>query len=58
MDYGKQYKYAHDFDNNFVNIEFLPKTLEGESFYKPSNNPAEEAIRNRMRTFWKDKYGY
>lgn len=58
MDYGKSYKYAHDFQHNFAPMEFLPEGLSGSTFYNPSSNPAEEAIRNRLKTFWKEKYGY
>ncbi len=58
LDYGKNYKYAHDFDQNFIEQEFLPKEIEGTAFYNPSANPAEEKIRERLRAFWKTKYGY
>lgn len=58
LNYGKNYQYAHDFPQNFVPMEFLPQGLEGHAFYEPSANPAEENIRQRMRLFWKDKYGY
>ncbi len=58
LDYGKNYKYAHDFQDNFTEMEFLPEELIGQTFYNPSQNPAEDAVRNRMKGFWKDKYGY
>ncbi len=48
LDYGKEYQYAHDFENNFVNIPFLPKNLEGTTFYEPSSNPNEEKIKQWM----------
>ena len=58
LDYGKNYQYAHDHENNFVNMEYLPDELSGQSFYEPSNNPAEDKIRARLRGLWKEKYGY
>ena len=58
LSYGKGYQYAHDFDNNFAHQEFLPSEIEGFTFFNPSSNPAENAIRERMRQLWKDKYGY
>ena len=56
--YGKDYQYAHDFEHNFVNIEFLPEKLKGKKFYDPQNNPRENEIRSRMKGFWREKYGY
>ncbi len=56
--YGKDYKYAHDFDNNFVEQEFLPDKLKGSAFYDPQDNPRENEIRKRLRDLWKSKYGY
>lgn len=55
--YGKGYKYAHDFAGGFAEQEFLPKGLEGTTFYAPNpGNPAEAKIAERMRELWKDKY--
>ncbi|HSV88106.1 MAG TPA: replication-associated recombination protein A [Bacteroidales bacterium] len=56
--YGQGYKYAHDFEQNFANMEFLPDKLKGFKFYEPGNNPRENDIRTRLRTLWKQKYGY
>ena len=58
MDYGKGYKYAHDFPGNFVDQEFLPEKISGTKFYDPANNPTEERIRAYLKNCWKDKYGY
>ena len=58
LDYGKDYQYAHDFDGNFVHSEYMPDALSGHTFYEPSQNPAEEKTRNRLRALWKEKYGY
>ncbi len=55
--YGRDYKYAHDFDGSFVNLEFLPQSLAGKSFYHPNEqNQQEQKIAERMRTLWGDKY--
>ncbi|MBS4014069.1 MAG: replication-associated recombination protein A [Bacteroidetes bacterium] len=56
--YGKDYRYAHDFENNFVDMEFLPDKIKGEKFYDPGNNARENEIRTRLRSLWKKKYGY
>jgi len=56
--YGKDYKYAHDFDNNFAEQEFLPEKIKGMKFYNPQENPKEKEIRARLKAFWKDKYKY
>lgn len=58
LDYGKGYKYSHDFPNNFVEQEFLPEELKEHKFYEPGNNAQENKIRERMKALWKDKYGY
>jgi putative ATPase len=58
MGYGQNYKYAHDFDGNFVQAEFLPEKIEGTKFYEPGNNPREEELRKYLRSLWKEKYGY
>lgn len=56
--YGKGYKYAHDYDQNFVDQEFLPDKISGKIFYDPGKNPREEEMRKRLRMLWKEKYGY
>ena len=56
--YGKDYKYAHDFENNFADQEFLPDQLRGSAFYQPQNNPRENEIRARLKALWKGKYKY
>ena len=58
LDYGKDYKYAHDYANNFVAQEFLPEGLKGSTFFEPGNNPREAAMREFLKIRWKDKYGY
>ena len=58
LDYGKGYKYAHDYDLNFAEMEFLPDLLSGNKFYEPGNNAREQEQREFLRKRWKDKYGY
>ena len=55
--YGKDYKYAHTYEGNFTDLEFLPDSLSGRKFYDPSNNPKEREIRILLEHLWK-KYGY
>ena len=58
LDYGKDYKYAHDYANQFVDQEFLPDEMCGEKFFEPGNNTRESAMRAFLKIRWKDKYGY
>lgn len=56
MDYGKGYKYAHDYEQNFAFQDFLPEDIANASFYIPGNNARENDFRKRMEHFWQDKY--
>ncbi|NJB72763.1 putative ATPase [Saonia flava] len=56
LGYGEDYKYAHDYQNNFVNQEFLPDELSGTSFYTPGKNPREKSIEEFLKNRWKNKY--
>jgi len=56
--YGKNYKYAHRFEGNFVLQEFLPDKISGKVFYNPGNNKRENEMRDWLKSRWKDKYGY
>ncbi len=58
LNYGKSYKYAHDFDGNFVEQDFLPETIKGKIFYRPQNNPAENKVLQRLKNWWKRVYRY
>ncbi|HEX2532720.1 MAG TPA: replication-associated recombination protein A [Chitinophagaceae bacterium] len=58
MGYGKNYKYAHDYEGNFTPQEFLPDALAGTAFYEPGQNPREEELRKFLRRLWGEKYGY
>lgn len=56
--YGDDYKYSHDYDNNFATQEFLPKEISNTKLYQPGNNARENAQRDFLRSRWKEKYGY
>ena len=58
MNYGKDYKYAHQFDDNFTLQEYLPDVLKGTAFYMPQKNAREDEIRKFLKERWKVKYGY
>ena len=55
--YGADYKYAHDYEGNFVEQEFLPESLKGTQFYHPNTgNSTEQRIAERIQQLWKNKY--
>ncbi|MBK9152124.1 MAG: replication-associated recombination protein A [Saprospiraceae bacterium] len=56
--YSAGYKYAHDYENNFVNMECLPEAISNQTIYQPGNNQAEQKLRDFLKNNWKDKYGY
>jgi putative ATPase len=58
LDYGKDYKYAHDFADHFINQEFFPTELSGQKFFEPGNNSRESHMRTFLKDRWKDKYSY
>ena len=58
LDYGKDYKYAHSYENNFVQMEFLPEEIKNSLLYNPGKNAREEELRRFLKERWKEKYGY
>ncbi|WP_242131611.1 replication-associated recombination protein A [Aestuariivivens marinum] len=58
LGYGDNYKYAHNYDNNFANQEFLPEQIQNTRLYEPGKNARENAQREFLKQRWKDKYGY
>ena len=58
LGYGQEYKYAHDYQNNFVEAEFLPEEIKGTTFYKPGNNQRENALSDFLKKRWKNKYDF
>jgi putative ATPase len=58
LQYGQNYRYAHDYDNNFIEQEFLPRESEGKKLFEPGHNPAEARIRQWLKERWGKKYSY
>jgi putative ATPase len=58
LDYGKDYKYAHSYENNFATMEFLPEEIKNILIYNPGKNAREEELRKFLKERWKEKYGY
>ncbi|WP_298555413.1 replication-associated recombination protein A [uncultured Algibacter sp.] len=58
LGYGDNYKYAHNYKNNFAKQEFLPDEIKNETLYEPGNNARENAQREFLKQRWKDKYNY
>lgn len=58
LGYGKEYQYAHNYKNNFVDQEFMPEPLCGFKIYEPQNNMHENKLREYLRSCWRDKYKY
>ncbi len=56
LGYGKEYKYAHSYEGNFVNQDFLPEKIKDRRFYTPQHNPTEEKILERLRQWWKNRF--
>ena len=58
LGYGEDYKYSHDYNNNFVAQEFLPDEISSTKIYDPGSNSRENNLRDFLKNRWKDKYGY
>ncbi|WP_299160762.1 replication-associated recombination protein A [uncultured Tenacibaculum sp.] len=58
LDYGKDYQYSHNYQNNFINQEFLPDEIKNTKLYEPGNNPRENQFRELLKQRWSDKYNY
>ncbi len=58
LGYGEEYQYAHLFENNFVDLEFLPEQITGTKFFDPGANSRENEMRERLKRLWQEKYGY
>ncbi|PLK43058.1 AAA family ATPase [Emticicia sp. TH156] len=56
--YGRNYKYAHNYEGNFTKLNFLPDELKGTKLYEPSNNARENEIRRQLQAWWAEWYGY
>ena len=58
LGYGEEYKYSHEYANNFAEQEYLPKEIENTPIYIPGENARENTTREFLKNRWKDKYGY
>lgn len=58
LGYGDNYQYAHNYENNFAEQEFLPESVKNTKLYDPGNNAREQNQREFLKKRWKDKYGY
>jgi putative ATPase len=58
LNYGKDYAYAHQYEHNFIEQEFLPEGISGQKFFEPGNNAREAEQRQFLKSRWKEKYGY
>ena len=58
LDYGKGYKYSHDYPGHFVKQEFLPEKLSKTQFWIPQDNPAENKLTDRMKSLWGSHKNY
>jgi len=58
LGYGNNYQYAHDFDGNFIQSNFMPEELTGSTFYNPGNNARENEMRMKLKTWWRNIYNY
>ncbi|MGL6125579.1 replication-associated recombination protein A [Chryseobacterium artocarpi] len=56
LDYGKEYKYAHSYEGNFVEQDFLPEEIRNIKLYEPGNNATEKKIYEELKKKWSDKY--
>lgn len=52
LNYGKEYKYAHDYENHFVKQDYLPKKIKGNHFWDPQPNPSETKMKEQMKKLW------
>jgi putative ATPase len=58
LNYGKEYRYSHDYPNNFIVQEFLPDEISGTKLYEPGNNQRENQFKETLKQRWKNKYNY
>jgi len=58
LNYGKNYQYAHNYDNQFAKQNYLPEDLTNTKLYDPAENAREHANRDFLKKRWEEKYGY
>ena len=58
LQYGKEYKYPHSYENHFLQEDYLPEEMKDIQFYKPTENGQEKSLKERLKFFWKNKKKY
>ncbi|MEZ0611765.1 replication-associated recombination protein A [Fibrella sp. WM1] len=58
LGYGREYQYAHDYNGNFSQQNYLPDELQGQRLFEPGQNPREQEMLRTLRTLWSDWYSY
>jgi putative ATPase len=58
LGYGKDYKYAHSYEGNFTDLDFLPTEIKGTKLYDPGNNPREAESKEKLKKLWGNRYKY
>lgn len=58
LGYGKDYKYAHSYEGNFTDLDFLPEAIKGTKLYNPGNNQKEQESKEKLKKLWGDRYKY
>ena len=58
LGYGKDYKYAHSYEGNFADLDFLPLEIKGAKLYEPGNNPRENESKEKLKKLWGNRYKY
>jgi putative ATPase len=58
LKYGKEYKYPHSSENNFLLEDYLPEEMKDVQFYKPTENGQEKNLKERLKFLWKNKKKY
>ena len=58
LGYGQEYKYAHNYEGNFVKQQFLPDEIKAKQLWQPQHNPAEQKHAERMKQLWGNEKNY
>ena len=56
LDYGKEYKYPHDYSNNFIKQGYLPPEVSKQSLWESQDNPAEKRLSEQLNKLWGDRF--
>jgi len=56
LNYGKDYKYSHNYENNFAEQKYLPEEIKGRSIWKPQNNISESKLKDFLNKLWKNRF--